>query len=49
MAVVGSSLAWACDERAMPTQTALGADPKTGTGTDPKKGPVGRYPLGRYL
>ena len=40
MAVGGSSLAAARDERAMPTQTALGTDPKTWTGTDPRNGPL---------
>ena len=38
MAVRGPSLARARDERAMPTQTTLGFDLKTGTGTDPRNG-----------
>ena len=41
MAVGRSSHASARDERAMPRQTALDADPKTGL--------FGRYPLGVYI
>ena len=44
------SLALARDERAMPTQTALGADAKTGRGTDRRNGPFVRYhPGGIFL
>ena len=49
MAVGRSSHASARDERAMPRQTALIADPKTGTSADPKNGLFGRYPLGVYI
>ena len=49
MAVGRSSPASARDERAMPTQTALGADPKTGRGTDPRNRLFGRYLLGVYI
>ena len=45
MAVRRSSLAEALDERAMSTQTALGSDPKTRTGTDPRNGPSAGNPL----
>ena len=49
MAVGKSSHASARDERAMPRQTALGADPKTGRGADPRNGLFGRYTLGGYI
>ena len=39
----GPSLALARDERAQATEPALGTDPKTGTGTDPRNGPYDRY------
>ena len=49
MAVERPSLALGRDERAMPTQTAFGADPKTGKGTDPRNGPFVRYLPGRIF
>ena len=47
--VGGSSLALACEERAQSTELALGTDPKTGTGTDPRNGPYDRYFPRRYF